>query len=73
MFCQIADTFTISLFLQIVDLMINSIEKRYDAENRSILCEFGYVHPKRITTPDSFKLVKVADNKFKDALTLKCS
>ena len=43
-----------------LELMINSIEKRYDAENRSILRGFGYLHPKRIMTPDSFKHVKVA-------------
>ena len=46
--------------------MINSIEKRYDAENRSILRGFGYLHPNRITTPDSFKHVKIAADWFKD-------
>ena len=46
--------------------MINSIETRYDAENRSILRGFGYLHPKRITTPDSFEHVKHAADWFAD-------
>ena len=46
--------------------MINSIKKRYDVENRSILRGFRYLHPNRITPPDSFKHVKVAADWFKD-------
>ena len=46
--------------------MINSIETRYDANNRSILRGFGYLHPNRITMPDSFKHVKDAADWFND-------
>lgn len=46
--------------------MINSIETRYDAENRSILRGFGYLHPNRITMPDYFKHVKYAADWFTD-------
>ncbi|CAB3985113.1 zinc finger MYM-type 1-like [Paramuricea clavata] len=60
------DTFRVGFYFSVLDLMINSIETRYDAENRSILRGFGYLHPKRITTPDSFEHVKHAADWFAD-------
>jgi hypothetical protein len=42
--------------------MINSIETRYDKENRSALC--GYFHSSRITSCDSFEQIKCAADYF---------
>ena len=50
--------------MQVLDLMIASIESRYSDENRLILRGFGYLHPSRITSPDSFTHVKHAADWF---------
>jgi hypothetical protein len=44
--------------------MINSIETRYDKENRSVLRGFGYLYPSRITSCDSFEQIKCAADYF---------
>ncbi|CAB4036972.1 zinc finger MYM-type 1-like [Paramuricea clavata] len=67
---SVKDKFKIFFFYNVLDLMSNSIETRFNMENTAVLKGLGYLHPARISHSQAWESISVAVKWFQNDIDL---